>query len=135
MATYKTLDLMNRISQILNNGYFFVDVSEIEGDSEFSTSLSFEAEDGNIGIGYDDVDSISDNEESTFITSDDYIAAFTANEISLLHHSVSNALEYYKECLNDPSYSRETKDKIKADIVQTRNMQAKLLKLINPFKK
>lgn len=131
MATYKTIDLINQISQILNDGYHFVDVYEDEADDDYPASLSFEVPD--FDMEYDEVISLSDDTTKLTISSQDYIAAFTLEEITLLHQAVSNALEYYKECQKDSSYSRDDKASIKSASVKTRNMQAKLLKIINSF--
>lgn len=131
MATYKTIDLMNQISQILNDGYHFVDVYECESDEDYLPSLSFEVPD--FDMEYDEVVSLPDDTTKLTISSQDYIAAFTLEEITLLHQAVSNALEYYKECQKDSSYSRDDKASIKTASVKTRNMQAKLLKIINLF--
>lgn len=134
MATYSTIDLMNQISEILNDGHLFVEVSEFEAEDDCPASLSFEAEDGYIGIGYEGVEALSDDSDCKItITDKDYIAAFTLEEISLLRQAVSNALEYYKECQKDSSYSKETKADIRSSAVATRNMQAKLTKLLKRF--
>lgn len=131
MATYKTIDLMNQISQVLNDGYHFVDVYECDSDKEHLPSLSFEVPD--FDIEYDDVVSLSEETVKFNLSPDDYIAAFSFNEIALLHHAVTNSLEYGKECLNDPSYSKEDKDKIKSFSVKLRNLQAKLIKILKTY--
>ena len=48
MATYKTSDLLNKISELINSGYEYVDidVDEDEEDSDFPVSLHFDGLDG-----------------------------------------------------------------------------------------
>ena len=41
MATYNTSDVIKQLLEILTDGYGYVDISELEGDDEFPTSLSF----------------------------------------------------------------------------------------------
>lgn len=134
MATYSAIDLMNQISEILNDGHLFVEVSELEAEDDYPASLSFEAEDGYFGIGYEGVEALSDDSDCKItITGKDCIAAFSLEEISLLHQAVSNALEYYKEHQNDASYSKEIRADMRSSAVATRNMQAKLTKLLKRF--
>ncbi len=132
MATYKTTDLMNLFSELLIDGHFTVNISEIEADDEYPASLHFEVpcEDS---YACDSIDSLPDGSKVTLDTGKDCVAAFTPVEISCLHHSVSNALEYYKECEKSPSYSRDEKSKIKSASVEARNMQAKLVKILKNY--
>lgn len=142
MATYKVQDLFNQLSEIINDGYEFVDVYESEADDDFPTSLSFEAIDEYENIGYDGVESCEIppdhdfNSISTTVRTDSYCSSivFTYDEIFTIEHAVNNALEYFKECSKDPSYSKEVLAEIKASSIKCRNLQAKLAKYLKRFK-
>lgn len=143
MAIYQTQELLNQISEILSDGYKYVEVTELDGDEEedFPVSLNFSAIESSFsGIDYEGVDSCDipedyDSDSDTFTVSrDDFVPiSFTFREICTLKQSVDNALEYLKECSNDPSYSKETLDDIKSSSVRMRNLQAKLAQFLKRF--
>lgn len=54
--------------------------------------------------------------------------SFTYKEIFVIKQSLDNALEYLKDCSNDPSCSKEVLADIKSSSVLMRNLQAKLAK-------
>lgn len=53
---------------------------------------------------------------------------FTYDEIYTLKHAIDNSLKYSKECINNPSYSKESISSIKKSSVSLRNLQAKFAK-------
>lgn len=146
MAIYQTQELLNQISEILSDGYKYVEITELDADEEedIPVSLNFSAIESSFSeIDYESVDSCKipkdyDSDSDTFpVSGDDYVPiSFTFKEVCTLKQSVDNALEYLKECSKDTSYSKETLDDIKASSVRMRNLQAKLaqfLKLFNPL--
>lgn len=135
MATYKLSDLFNRICEIGNDGYDYANIIELDGDPEddMPVSLSLSAIDEFEEIHYDDVDSVNISDDNFdgvthSINPNDYSYKinFTYREVSIINQCVNNALEYYKECLNNSSYSRDDKDSIKEASINARNLQAKL---------
>ena len=59
MATYKTIELINRLSELINNGYEYVDVSIIEADEDLPESLPFDAiESDSCFVDYEEIDSV-----------------------------------------------------------------------------
>jgi len=151
MATYKSTELLKMISEIVNDGYKYVDVSEWEGDKpddkdgeydDLPTYLSFEAIDEDLaGIDYESVYSCDFPNESDIATPElfhgnDYCSsiAFTFDEIFTIKHALDNSLEYFKECANDPKVSKDILSEIKSASISCRNLQAKLAKLLKGFK-
>lgn len=145
MATYNLKSLYNRITELLNDGYLFADISEMDADEEegFPASLWFEAiEDKNCTVSYDEVesykipDSFFEGEpiHLTIKDTDCVPIGFNLQELSSLHHAVTNALEYFKECSSDKNCPRETLDEIKRASVACRNLQAKLVRVLNSYK-
>lgn len=141
MATYKVNDLLNQICEIIDDGYEYVDIIELEADEYSPTGLSFEALDEYSSIGYDGVESCEmpedyDSDAPRTVCSDDFCKyiSFTYAEIATLKHAIDNALEYFKECSKDPSLSRDALSEIKASSVDCRNLQAKLAKFFKKFK-
>ena len=47
--------------------------------------------------------------------------------------AVKNSIEYGKECIDSPNYSRDTKDLIKKDLIDLRNFYPKLQRFYNEF--
>lgn len=139
MAVYKTKDLLVRFYELICDGYEYVELSEDESDNG-SPCLSPEVLDDGAPYFYPDIVSC-DNSASDFHFDTNYSSIdpnslcgammFTYNEIFTIHHAVNNALEYFKECEKDPSYSREVRDSIKRSSVSCRNLQAKLNKFIH----
>lgn len=137
MAIYFLCDVMDRIMEIVNDGSLFADITELSGDDDFPDSLSFFAPDPDnefCEVDYETVDSVSEDDPCTIGTKACY--AFTAAELSTIHHALTNALEYFKECLanKDGLYSKDILDKIKSSSVSCRNLQAKVGKFLNNLK-
>ena len=135
MANYITLELLCRIANIFDDGYEVVEITEIEGDDEEPTSLSFSVEDEESSIDYDFIDSLDNNDKYSFsYTPDDKLAAFSLRELTVLYNSVTSALKYYKSIDKDSSISRDEKDEVKKLAIDARNMQAKLTKFLKAYK-
>lgn len=142
MAIYKTTELLKLLCDITNEGYEYVDVCEFEHDDMGSKSLNFSGIDGDFYDDYGDIDSCSIPDDYDFdnpirkINSNDYVydLPFTLNELYAIENSAANALEYYKECINDKSYSRDTINKIKQSAIDARNLQGKLKKYFKRFR-
>lgn len=154
MAIYKSAELLKMISEIVNDGYKYVDVSELEGSSpdpdddedgeydDLPTSLNFEAIDENlVGIDYESVDSCEFPSESDIDAPEHFHGndicgsiAFTFDEIFTIKHATDNALEYFKECSKEPKIPKDTLSEIKASSISCRNLQAKLAKFLKGFK-
>lgn len=86
MAVYFLCDIMDRISEIINDGYLFADITELPGDDEFPTSLSFSApepDDEYFETDYESIDSVSEDEPCTVGNKACY--AFTPAELSTIH--------------------------------------------------
>ncbi len=137
MAIYKTRDLQDRLCEIAKDGYLYVDITEIDADDEFPTSLSFDALAPYESTDYETVESLELDLEDEFppvtfhATDLCHEIGFTYEEISTIHHAVVNALEYFKSCEKDPTYSKEVVRDIKSSAVKCRNLQAKLVKFLN----
>lgn len=138
MAVYKSIELFNKICEILNDGYEYVEVTDLD-----NASLSFEAIADEIeSIDYEEIDSCDIPDDYDFdkpsisISSDSfcYNINFTYKEIATISHAVNNALAYFKDCLEDSSCSRDVRDEIKASSVECRNLQAKLNRLLKHIK-
>lgn len=136
MAVYNLFDLLGRITEIINDGYFYADISEIPSDDEFPQSLSFSALGSDDAPEYDCVDSISYDYENPpefpVVSKDAPFCALSLSELETTLHAVNNALEYFKECsLNkDGLYDRSTLDDLKRSSVKLRNFQSKLIKFL-----
>lgn len=137
MATYKVLDLIQRLREILFEGYEYADVREIPADDNFPVSLSFSALDEDEDIDFEEVESCSipDNynyQSYTETRSSDSPCeelTFTYNELLAIRHALDNAIENCNTALKDPSISRDIQQDIKTSIIDFRNLQAKLAKL------
>lgn len=144
MATYKTTELINRLSELINDGYEYVDVSIMEEDEDFPESLHFDALESNTcSVDYEEVESIEIPEDYDYengyhkVTGTDFCLTlpFTYNEIGSLAHAVDNALLLVKECASDPSYTKEEIADMKDAAIQWRNLQAKFAKFHKRFRK
>ncbi len=139
MAVYKTSDLIKRLHEILTDGYVYVDVSELEGDDEFPTSLSFSVlDDQDMGIDYESIESLDessiDSSSSRSKTSDICPeAVFTYEELFTLMYSIEVTLDRLKEWSAEP-LSKKDLDEIKQSTVDCRNLQAKFSTLRKLFK-
>lgn len=144
MATYKTLELINRLSELINDGYEYIDVNILEADEDFPESLHFDAlESNSCSADYEEIESVEIPEDYNYennyhkVTGTDFCFTlpFTYNEISSLAHAVDNALQLVKECANDPSYTTEDIKDMKNAAIQWRNLQAKFVKFYKCFRK
>lgn len=140
MATYKTSDLYNIISELMNDGYEYVDVLSLDAAEDSPEALSFDAiEDSCSSTEYEIIESCEVPDDYDFsehstrpIAPTDYCCElnFTYEEIALIKHATDNALEYFKELLKDPKQSKEIVKDIKQSSVKCRNLQAKLSKFL-----
>lgn len=138
MATYKTVDLINRLSELINDGYEYVDITELDADEEFPSCLSFSAiEDSSSSVDFEEIDSVELPEDYDYYTTDSHkvkgtdtclTISFTYQELAFLKFAVDDALEYAKECSKNPSISRDELSSIKSTSVHWRNLQAKFAK-------
>lgn len=141
MATYKVIELMSKLYELLNDGYEYVNIYEIEEENEYPTALSFEAIDEACNIDYESIDSVKIPDDYDFyaplatLKLDDHCfsSPLTYRDMFTVKHAVNNALEYFKECLNDPSYSKDTLSDIKQSSIECRNLQAKLAHYLKDF--
>lgn len=154
MAIYKSTELLKMISEIVNNGYKYVDVSELEGfspdpdDDEYDefddlpSYLHFDViEDDLTTSDYECVYSCKFPSESDIVASEHFHGndicssiAFTFEEIFTIKHAIDNALEYFKECSKDTKTPKDILSEIKSSSISCRNLQAKLAKLLKGFK-
>lgn len=142
MAIYKITELHNRICEIANDGYEYVEVLECEASDDSPESLIFTAiEDSYMEVDYDSVESCEVPENfytktTRTIHATDYCLElnFTYSEIATIKHAVDNALEYFKDCLTDSSLTRDIIDDIKHSSVECRNLQAKLAGFLKHLK-
>lgn len=135
MATYNLVEVMDRIMDIINDGVFFAEICEIPGDDTSSTCLSFsvpDPDDESWKIDYESVDSYTDDGPCDISGKACY--GLTPEELSTVHHALSNALIYFKECSQDKSYSREILDQIKSASVKCRNLKVKIEKFMKTLK-
>lgn len=133
MAIYNLFDLQNRISEMIDDEYIFANVFTLDADDEGPESLAFEAIDSDdFYVGYECVDSVSEEEIEEFsgitFKADDtcYLLNFTFSELHMLQASLTNAIEHAKMCEVDSSYSKDEIELIKSDIIQMRNLEAKI---------
>lgn len=142
MATYKTAELLSRLSELINDGYEYVDVSTLESDEEFPESLHFDAiECRSCSVDYEEIESVELPEDYDYenscseVTGTDFCFSlpFTYNEISHLSHSVDNALQFVKERIKDPTYTKDEISDMKNSAIQWRNLQAKFAKFRKHF--
>lgn len=142
MAIYKTLDLIKELRLVLDDGFEFVELMELESEDDMPASVSLSGIGEDEMIEYDPVESCEipddydyDNPDFRFKPNDqcEHIA-FTFDELRVIQHSVNNALEYYKECIKDDFYEKDVREHIRKSTIDTRNFQAKLAKMLKNFK-
>lgn len=143
MAIYKISELVNKLGEILNDGYEYVDIVSFEADDDIPESLSFEAvecESG--GVSYEEVESCElpgnydiNNPHCSSIKVENFCGdiLFTYHEIFVLSHAVDNALGYFKDCLKDPAH-KDLVPEIKQSSIECRNLQAKFAKFLKTLK-
>lgn len=137
MAIYKTSDLLEKILEIINDGYSLVDVMELECDEEFPTSLSFSAAECEDGfVDYECVESVEYSDSINYSHAPAKLsdpcpdAVFTYKELLTLMHSVDLALDYLKEASSKP-LSEENLSALKESTTDFHNLQAKFRMLRN----
>lgn len=144
MATYKTIELINRLSELVNNGYEYVDLSIIEADEDLPEALHFDAiESDACSVDYEEIDSVEIPEDYDYdngyhkVNGSDFCLTlpFTYDEIGALAHAVENALQFVKECSDDPSCTKEDIADMKNAAIRWRNLQAKFAKFHKRFRK
>ena len=136
MAVYNLFDLLGRITELINDGCCYAEITEISSDDEFPVSLSFSSLCDYFPDEYEPVDSIpydyENPPEPPTLSKDSpfYVLTFSETETAL--HALNNALEYFKECsLNkNGCYDRATLDSIKRSSFMCRNLQAKIKKFV-----
>lgn len=139
MATYNTSDVIKQLLEILTDGYGYVDISELEGDDEFPTSLSFTVLDDqeDINIDYESIESLDESltaPSSKFKATDICPeATFTYQELFTLMYSIEVTLDRLKEWSAEPLPKKDL-DEIKQSTVDCRNLQAKFSTLRKLFK-
>lgn len=143
MATYNISSLLSRLAEIKQDGYSFVDITELSADDEFPESLHFDALGEFESVDYEEIESIDPDNLPTSTTSrhsaDDLCGTllFTYKELGLLGNALANTLQFIKQESKDGSYTPEEKLEMKQDAIEFRNLQAKLahfLKSIVPVK-
>ncbi|MBO5144875.1 MAG: hypothetical protein J6C19_05000 [Lachnospiraceae bacterium] len=143
MAIYQTKELLSKICELVMDGFQYVELTELEADTSGNdTSLTFSAIESDFNtVDYGDIYALSLPEDYNVadtparFSRDDFAAiVFSYDEIFTLKHAVDNALEYFKECAENPQYSKETIREIQAASVPARNLQAKLAHFINSLK-
>lgn len=137
MSIYKIRELQDRLCEMSEDGYLYAELYELEADEECPAGFAFSAVTPDEFIDYETVSSCSPVSDEDFFhdsfkpTDQCHEISFTYEEIATLHHALTNALEYFKECEKDPQYSHEVKKDIKASSVKCRNLQARLRKFLN----
>lgn len=142
MATYRITDLLIRLAEMVEDRQDFVELTESPEEDGSPACLSFEIPEECSDFNspdYEEVEACNPEDvdpSETFSISGDSLCPdllFTYDEISLIEHAVKNSIEYFKECIDSPNYSRETKDKIKKDLITLRNFYPKLQRFYNDF--
>lgn len=129
MAIYKTIDLLNSLHQIYNDGIDYIDIEEADDDN--GPYLDIEGYDVyNDFVPYECIDScaIPESYDHRTVNVDEpcYSMVFSYNELFTIKCAVDNALEYFKEQSKLSTYSKETLADIKRSSINCRNLQAKL---------
>ena len=134
MAIYKTSELFNKLCEIINDGYEYIDVDELSSNnSEEPTELYFEAQSSEYGaIDYESVESCSlpenyaiDN-SSYIMEQDDFCSriAFTYHEIFVLMHAVDITLHYLEE-ISKNSTDKTFRSDVEQYSIDFHNLQTK----------
>lgn len=139
MALYNLIEVLDTVSSIITDGFIYADISELL-DDENSASLFFSApdpDDPEWSIEYEEINSIPDDHDISkySIPTNKACYGVSFQELATIHHALTNALEYFKECSADKSYPPETKDEIKKSSVKCRNLQAKIDKFLKHYMK
>ncbi len=137
MADYSIHEVFNRVCEIINDGYHYVNIMELESDDDFPASLEFSAYDPEheCSIDYDPVDALESSElfQDGTIHADEFLIGITSKEANLLKVALEVTLSTYKKILSDSSTEKSQKDKIKSISVDLRNMQARINHTLKVF--
>lgn len=136
MAVYKVNDLLSKLLEVSDDGYSFVEITELEADEDSLESLSFTGISDFECIDYEEVDSVSESEiesSDSFDSSDFFPISFTFDEIYAIKYSIDNSLEYLKLLMKSPDCPKDAFDDMKASSVACRNLQAKLSRRLKEF--
>ncbi len=144
MAVYKISDILLKLGEMIEDGHAFVELDEYPEEDDSPALLSFnvpvECESPDFDVSdYESIDACNPNDPSSneiISISPDSLCPdllFTYDEIDLINHAVKNSIEYGKECIDSPNYSRDTKDLIKKDLIDLRNFYPKLQRFYNEF--
>lgn len=139
MTVYKIRELQDRLCEMSEDGYLYAELYELEADEdgELPAELSFTAVTPDESIDYEPVEACKLTSDEDLLhdsfkpTDRCHEISFSYEEIATIHHALTNALEYFKDCEKDPQYSSDVKKKIKSSSVKCRNLQAKLIKFLN----
>lgn len=144
MTAYKTVDLINKLSELINDGFEYVSVCIIDADDECLESLMFEAIESPVSsIDFEDVEQVEVPEDYDYEevvshkvkgTDTCLTLPFTYQELADLSYAVDVALDYTKECSKNPSCSREEREDMKISGIHWRNLQAKFAKFNKRFR-
>lgn len=94
-------------------------------------------------VDYEEIDSVEIPEDYDYdngyhkVNGSDFCLTlpFTYDEIGALAHAVENALQFVKECSDDPSCTKEDIADMKNAAIRWRNLQAKFAKFHKRFRK
>ena len=137
MITVNVVELFMKAAELLVDGYEKVELLEIEGDKDSPAFLSFSAldEDNGESVDYESIDDCLNEEEFLIPVSPDSIAPYpmTLNDLSLVAHAFSNAIENCKTCLNDQTISAELRSEIMDSIKRFDSFNNNLISFLKNF--
>ncbi|RHV80478.1 hypothetical protein DXB01_04810 [Clostridium sp. OF10-22XD] len=136
MALYSTLELLQRISEIISDGYTCCEIDQIPADDSDTEFLTFSVPIDDFGaIDYDDVDSHSDVffDSTQKVSTESPVCAFSLSEIAVIQNGLLNAIEFGKEELKKSDLNRDTISFIKSMNAKSRNILAKIEKIFANF--
>lgn len=128
MANYNLTDILSRLSEILNDGYFVSDIS-INFEDEDDENMSFYTPE----YEYEPVYSLGNAQSSIPIGSDTPCCVVSMSELATIVHAFSNALEYIKEQSKDKSYDAATRNEMKSASIDMRNLIVKYERILRLF--
>lgn len=140
MAIYKAKELAEKISEIVNSGYDFIEVLEIDKDDEekSSAALSFSAVDISEGCissddyGYVDSCEISNENSEDDESSEPFVfCCLTNSELNTVYDAVENTINYCKLFIKNKNYPKDTQDNADRLAIKMRNFKVKLDKLFD----
>lgn len=139
MALYSAFELLQSISDILDDGYACCEINLIpadDSDSEDSESLSLSVPlDDFASIDYSGVDSHSDDffNSPLKVNSRSAVCTFSLSELDIIKGGLLNAIQFGNEELSKPGLDRDTISYIKSASVKYRNILAKIEKIFANF--